>query len=475
MINTFKYLKYSILLPLLFIQFSCDTTEPQDCAGVANGTATIDACGVCGGTGVDTDSDGSCDAEDPFPTVDDATLDLSDVIGSWMLTGLTGTYTYTVDLPPASSGVTWPADTSFGIKIKWEYADAILGSEASQAQFWVPGAEFKEDDVSLYTVATYDLPTMQYAEFGLIGVFEDAPSAGEFATYKMKGQYPGVFYNYSICSTAGSTAPMTDQGLYNWNQSAATENFVIKRDSDIAGSQVLPPFGDGTLTRVDETTLNIKFLDRDSHSELYTQIMDTWDEGKHPDAAYGGTGENSGGDRTYMAFPPLVVDATHGGFTEPADGTNGTPVTSGYFYSITAPYDLTSWGGYMTWYAFCFLGEMQYLAATGTLTDAGGDGSMADDLVGYMVTNNATGVTHGTNMPYSLLVSTAYAITNDSSNDVDVSGAPTSLANGGKMTFNVISDCAAPVDVTIQFDATFTKCTTDNCAGDNYHVPTTWD
>ena len=59
--------------------------------------------------------------------------------------------------------------------------------------------------------------------------------------------------------------------------------------------------------------------------------------------------------------------------------------------------------------------------------------------------------------------------------DVDVSEAPTSLANGGKMTFNVISDCAAPVDVTIQFDATFTKCTTDNCAGDNYHVPTTWD
>ena len=116
MINTFKYLKYSILLPLLFIQFSCDTTEPQDCAGVANGTATIDACGVCGGTGVDTDSDGSCDTEDPLPTVDDATLDLSNVSGSWMLTGLTGTYTYTVDLPPASSGVTWPADTSFGIR-----------------------------------------------------------------------------------------------------------------------------------------------------------------------------------------------------------------------------------------------------------------------------------------------------------------------------------------------------------------------
>ena len=43
------------------------------------------------------------------------------------------------------------------------------------------------------------------------------------------------------------------------------------------------------------------------------------------------------------------------------------------------------------------------------------------------------------------------------------------------MTFDVISDCAVPVDVTIQFDATFTRCTTDNCVGDDYHVTPTWD
>ena len=36
-------------------------------------------------------------------------------------------------------------------------------------------------------------------------------------------------------------------------------------------------------------------------------------------------------------------------------------------------------------------------------------------------------------------------------------------------------DCAVPVDATIDFDATFTKCTTDNCAGDGYHVAPTWD
>jgi len=265
-------LKYLIILPLVLFNFSC-TTAPQDCAGVANGTATVDACGVCGGSGVDTDSDGICDAADPFPIVDNATLDLSDVIGSWMLTGLTGTYTYTVDLPEANeSGLTWAADTSFGIRIKWNYADAILGANADDAMFWVPDAEFAVGDVSLYTVATYDLATMQAAEFGLIGVFDDAPSAGAFSTYKMKGVYPGIFYNYSLCASAGSTAPMTDQGLYNWNQSAATENFVIKRDP-VQGDQVLPTFDDGTLT-VSDASMNIKFLDRDSHSTLYGGIMD---------------------------------------------------------------------------------------------------------------------------------------------------------------------------------------------------------
>ena len=471
--------KYSIFLPILFIQFSCDTTGPVDCAGVADGTATIDACGICGGAGIDTDGDGSCDTEDPFPTTDNATLDLSNVIGSWMLTGLAGTYTYTIDLPVSESGVTWPADTSFGIRIKWNYADAILGDNADKAQFWIPGAEFAVGDISLYQVATYDLPTMQYAEFGLIGVFETPPSAGEFATYKMKGQYPGVFYNYSVCSTAGSTAPMTDQGLYNWNQSVATENFVIRRDP-VQGDQVLPTFGDGTLTRVDDTTLNIKFLDRDSHSTLYSQIMDSWDEGNHPDPANGGNNDNSGGDRTYMAFPPLTVDE-NGAFAGTYDGTVGTsPATSGYYMSQ----DLASWGGYMTWYAFSFSEESQYLgamAAAGAITiaDADADGAITDiDIAVYMM-SNPTNTTQMAGMPYNVIVSAGTdgmpVFTNDSDHDVDLAGGATTLGAGGKLTFNVISDCAAPVDVIIDYNLTFKKCVTDNCEGDGYHVTPTWD
>ena len=477
MINTFKYLKYSILLPLLFIQFSCDTTEPQDCAGVANGTATIDACGVCGGSGVDTDSDGICDTADSFPTVNNATLDLSDFIGSWKLTGLTGIYTYTVSIPTAASGLTWPADTSFGIRLKWEHEDyaAFGGALAGQATFPLPTptqptGKHVAGDIVLYQVATYDLATLVDNSIGLVGVFEDAPSAGADATYKMKGTYPGVFYNYGLCASAGSTAPMTDQGLYTWNQTATTENFVIKRDPDISGSQVLPTFADGDLTLVDANTLNIKFLDRDAHSTLYVQIMDAWDEGKHPDNAYGGNGINSGGDRTYFAFPPLI--ATNGVFTAPlTDPTTQTAATEGYLYGTGDNMNLTAWGGFMTWYAFCFLGELTYLTATNGLTDIDSDGDKdATDLVMTMA-GNQSGTTHGTALPYSTLVSAAGAFTNDSDHDVEL----TNLAAGGKMTFNTISDCAVPVDVTIDFDATFTRCTTDNCVGDSYHITPIWD
>jgi hypothetical protein len=101
------------------------------------------------------------------------------------------------------------------------------------------------------------------------------------------------------------------------------------------------------------------------------------------------------------------------------------------------------------------------------------------EAITYMTLNNATGSTYNTDpsakIPYSLLVSATGVPTNDSILGTDGDFNPESPGAGGKLTFNVISDCAAPVDVTIDFDATFTKCSTDNCAGDGYHVTPTWD
>ena len=90
--------KYIILLPILFIHFSCEDTSTS--STVYNG----------------------------------------DVIGSWKLTALTGTYTYTVSIPAATSGVSWPADTSFGIRLKWEHEDnaAFGGGLAGLATFPLP-------------------------------------------------------------------------------------------------------------------------------------------------------------------------------------------------------------------------------------------------------------------------------------------------------------------------------------------------
>jgi len=430
-------LKYFIIFPILLISFSCDET------------------------------------------VTDSTVHNGDIVGSWMMTGLTGVYTYVIDFPGSESGVTYTDNASFGIKLRWEHADLLVGNETTTDQ-WV--AEFKEDSVSLYKNVPYDLATMAAADFGLIGVFHDAPSAGADATYYMKGTYPGIFYNYSLCSSAGSTAPMTDQGLYTWDQ--ASYNFTIKRDPSIAGSQVLPTFDDGALTMVNDTTLNIQFLDRDSHSELYTQIMDTWNEGTHPDATYGGNGENSGGDRTYMAFPDSLAVNAANMFVGLYEGDEGTTKTdNGYVYDptpLSGGGKLEPWGFYYTWNAYVYGAESAGLKTNSAL-DSDGDGTVSDaEVIGFMLQNPDTqcfggamaGAPTYSDIVIPIVDAPNYQFVNDSSTDYK----PLEGDNdGGKMTFNVVSDCAAPVDVTIQFDATFTRCTTDNCTGDGYHVTPTWD
>ena len=40
-----------LILSILFIVGCEETLEPQDCAGVAGGSAVVDECGVCGGDG----------------------------------------------------------------------------------------------------------------------------------------------------------------------------------------------------------------------------------------------------------------------------------------------------------------------------------------------------------------------------------------------------------------------------------------
>ena len=450
-----KYIKYFILLPILFIQFSCEDSTSSGCSGTCNG----------------------------------------DLVGSWQLTALTGTYVYTVNLPDDDeSGMTWPADTSFGIHMQGEHASVEgVGSYANYiASEVVAGSTIP----GVSTTKEFTLAALQASGIGLIGVFEDAPSAGSYATYHMKGDYPSVSYDFTNCATALSTPTMQDQGIYTWDQTLTTENFQIKRDPNIAGTQVLPPFNDGTLafTDTDLNTLNIQFIDRDSHSSPdtgYGLIPEyVWDEGKHPNLTTQDPKVDSGGDRSYMAFPPVLAVGTmpdgYGdtfiGSYDPTSTTHNTPGTGpAYLYDPALAY----WGNYMTWNAWCFLAEMEYRLATQEISDADNDGTAGNELVGYMIEKmmaDATGgtdlaKTHGFNISYATLITTDWTSegtypTDDSMNDYSDGGG------NGRLKYTITgNDCAVPADVTIDFNATFTRCTTDNCAAEDppYHVVPSWD
>ena len=135
----------------------------------------------------------------------------------------------------------------------------------------------------------------------------------------------------------------------------------------------------------------------------------------------------------------------------------------------------------MTYNAWIFQIEMAILGDAGTITDANANGTMADDLVGYMLgfAMDPTKTTQYFAMPYANLVSMGTdgqtpTITDDSDHDL----VSTDLNAGGRMKYTIThGDCAIPADVTIDFNATLERCTTDNCAGEDppYHVTPSWD
>jgi hypothetical protein len=158
---------------------------------------------------------------------------------------------------------------------------------------------------------------------------------------------------------------------------------------------------------------------------------------------------------------------------------------------------LAFWGNYMTFNAFNFNAEVGVkLDPTKTdsfIGDVDGNGTVeAADLVAYMVgvIGQGAGSTTTTlfGVPYANIIDAdslaVYGATggvggtgngllkNDSAHDL----VDTDLNAGGRMKYTIThGDCAIPADVTIYFNATLERCTTDNCAGDGYHVTPSWD
>ena len=375
---------------------------------------------------------------------DDKGLTNGDIVGTWQLTSLTGVYTRTVD--------TAAPIQHFG---QWNLAEAILGAQAPLAL--QPFVTLNNGDAMTGFPVTrvFDKDGLAAAGVNLVLTTQDASSSGDPATYTMSGVYPTIRTDLDACRTAGTTAPMEDQGLYYVDVDKGGNdkpgNFMIERDPTVTGEQVLPPFPDGSYSvnsAVEPNTAKIDFLDRDGHSDLYSEVMSTWDEA---------------GDRVTSAVFELPVDPASGAF----NATTGTPAAEGYVMSAA----LAPWSGYLTWYAFNINAQTALQAADvkNPLGDLDGDGALTPtDMIIFMHADNLAGGGGATalGMPFALLVKSTDADgvplaapvpVDDSAGDVDASGGAATLAAGGKLTYTIGTGTCFPVDETIKFSAGFDR------------------
>ena len=377
------------------------------------------------------------DEKEVVNVIEEVIVNNGDIVGSWNLISLKGTYARSADMP---AGVDSMNKTAL-----WKNA-AALGLPAETGA--VPLFTLKQDYPmpGFPQVASYDKATLAAFSIAMTLTAQDAASVGLGATYTLKGTYPTTRLDEINCRTAGTVAPIDDQGLYYVNKNTRTGvvragNFSIAPDINL-GDQVLPPFPDGTYNVADSSTLTISFYDRDAHDVLYAEVKDTWTEAT---------------DRGSTGIFEMPVDATTGAFA-----ATGTSAAEGYVQSPL----LASWGGYFTFYTLVYGAEVQYLTAlllAGALTlpDVDGvPGPTAGDFAIYMYSNPTNVTQFG--LPYSAIVTPgttgAPVFANDSDHDLDVSSPTTgSHLTGGKLTFHFPTGTCFPHNETITFDSVFER------------------
>ncbi|SVC28953.1 uncharacterized protein METZ01_LOCUS281807, partial [marine metagenome] len=221
MSNFRKIVTYSIFLPVLFLQFSCDDTEDDSAVGA--------------------------------------------LVGTWELSALTGTYIRDVAQPATTD------PTSYSLTASWNYAAAIMGNDSAQADQTINA--FLVGDTLLNTSSDASA-AIAGGVVALTGVFNSSD------VYTLSGTYPTLRLDEAACNTYQTVAQITDQGYYGvvYNSANTGGTFTITPDASL-GDQVLPPFDDATVTFTnDGNTLNIQFEDRDSHDVDYAEVMSEWSE-----------------------------------------------------------------------------------------------------------------------------------------------------------------------------------------------------
>jgi len=371
-----------------------------------------------------------------------------DIVGTWELIELTGTYTRIVDTEAPIS--------HYG---QWNYAEAVLGTMAPLALTAFVTLKNGDAMTGFPTTAAYSKDALAASGINMTLTTQDATTAGDGATYTLTGKYPTIRTSEE-CRTAGTVAAIEDQGKYwvGWGYAndkyvsgaalvADPGNFMIQRDPQITGTQVLPPFHDGSAnvalgTNGSPDVATLKFLDRDAHSDRYAEVMSTWSEAD---------------DRQTSAIFELPVDPVTGAF-----GTTGTPAAEGYVMSPL----LASWSGYLTWYSMNINVQTASQAADikNPLADLDGDGAITPaDMVVFMHMDNLAGGGGVTalGMPFAILVNSTDPLApvpvDDSAGSFDPSGGSGTMAAGGKLTYAIKQGTCFNVDETIQFDAKFER------------------
>ena len=377
------------------------------------------------------------DEKEVVNVVEEVIVNNGDIVGSWNLISLKGTYARSVDMP---AGVDSMNKTAY-----WKNAAALgLPAETGAQTLFTLKQDYPMPGFP--QVASYDKATLAAFSIAMTLTAQDAASVGLAATYTLKGTYPTTRLDEINCRTAGTVAPIDDQGLYYVNKNTRTGvvragNFSIAPDINL-GDQVLPPFPDGTYNVADSSTLTISFYDRDAHDVLYAEVKDTWTEAT---------------DRGSTGIFEMPVDATTGAFA-----ATGTSAAEGYVQSPL----LASWGGYFTFYTLVYGAEVQYLTAlllAGALTlpDVDGvPGPTAGDFAIYMYSNPTNVTQFG--LPYSAIgtpgTGGAPVFANDSDHDLDVSSPTTgSHLTGGKLTFHFPTGTCFPHNETITFESVFER------------------
>jgi len=414
--------KYSIFLPILFIQFSCEddpassnetncldatanntvATAVFDCDGIDSSdttyvaTATANLCCTytegctdayaCNYNAVAAIEDSTCTYAS---TGQDCDGDALSIVGTWELSALTGTYIRDVAQSADSD------QTAYALTASWNYASAVMGADSAQADQNL--AAFSVGDTVLnQTSALPSAAYLTYAGVAMTGVFNDQN------VYTLNGTYPTLRLDEEACNTSQTVAQIADVGSYGVVSNSENTGGTLT----ITAGDVLPPFDDAVITFLNYgNTMNLQFEDRDSHDVDYAEVMDEWSETD---------------DRVTMGIAQAPVDSTTGAFA-----AEGILSSSGFLMSS----QLATWGGYMTWNA------LQYNGCVAAAVGAGGDGSSCQTSYG------------------------AY-LANDSDDEFDITcmgdGDPSDCA--GKLTYNVNGLCI-PVNEIILFDATFEKAT----------------